>query len=260
MTIKRVSVTPRRQYLDLCLTSDWHLGSSTLDAAALASDLDNARRRKSRLLVNGDLFDAIAASDHRYLPSCTTFHETDTPVNAAINCAVELLKPFRRRLDLIGIGNHEHKLVKVAGFDPVAETAERLGRPDAASGYCTLVVYDIKWPDNSHRRFTILAHHGTRASRASILTAFSWVDADIIWFGHHHHRVASGSLSLHLDAAGKLRSREQRRVMTGAYLNAYTESRINGRTDNYASIAGYAPGLIGGAHVIITPSTVRVEQ
>jgi hypothetical protein len=250
----------------LWLMSDLHIGAANVGYPRIRREIRAAVKRGDRILVNGDVFDAIVAGDPRYRPSVLhpSLQESDTPLDGAVEMAAELLAPAVSAglLDYIGRGNHEATIEARAGLsliDTLRGKLLRWGNVPPAAGYCGFITYRIR----GGGRLVIFAHHGSKSGRGRTqLARFAgFVGADVVWLGHFHQKDSSGGLVVTPSADGKrIDVREQRHVMTGGYTFAYGSSD-RGVIDRYASVAGLSPGLLGGARLVVSvaKSTVSVE-
>lgn len=274
--VRRKIDLPARGAIGLRLMSDLHVGSPNVDYDAIRRELADAKRRGDRILLNGDIFDAIVASDPRYMPTLALNAPqspidsregfgSDDALNVALDASYAILRPVIHLIDYIGTGNHERTILKRAGIDLTRLLVDRLnadGGRVALGGYCSFIDYRLQrkrddssrdTPGEPSARYTIFAHHGSGHGKGSIasLNRFNFVDADLVWIGHHHNRIATGHQILSCPRSGGVQLREVRQVMTGAYMQAYCSNGRQRPRDNYASIAGYVPGSIGGARVTL---------
>src|SRR5262245_59493780 len=150
----------------LTLLSDLHLGAAATDYARIKADLDTAQSHGDRILINGDMYDAIFPGDRRYTPSVVDprLRGRDDPVNALLALGEDLLKPYSGQIDLFGCGNHEVTYQKVSGLDLIAETVRRLGKWTTNriehGGYTGMLPYVVRTPGRRARPFMIFYHHG----------------------------------------------------------------------------------------------------
>lgn len=252
------------------LCSDLHVGAATTDHALLARELRAAQARGDRVLVNGDVFDAVLPKDEkRYRP--TALHPRlagcDDVVGESLAWALEVLAPVAKSIDMIGCGNHDDKISSKHSFDPVrllVKELRRLGSPAQYGGYCGFIDYRLaSGVGRQRQRFTIFYHHGTGGGAALSGVAgdaakLSWVEgAQVLWLGHKHQRMSFPLQRLCCPATGSGPVvREVRFVRTGAYMNPYggqsaADALASGRRGNYAADGGYAPQSPGGARVVL---------
>lgn len=243
----------------LWLMSDLHVGASNVDYSRIRGDVAAAVRRRDRVLVNGDVFDAIVAHDPRYAP--TVLHEslrhTDAPIDGAVAMAADLLTPAARAglLDYLGHGNHEAALQKRAGVNLLDALRRRIGKGcPAPAGYAGFATYRLTSGDRKLGRYVVFAHHGSKAGAGTQLARLAEIaDADLVWCGHFHQLNATGRLRVSPSACGRrVDVREVRRVMTPGYSFAYGATPEGVAADQYASVAALPPGLLGGVRVVLS--------
>lgn len=257
------------------LMSDLHIGASNVDYALIKRELAEAVESGDRILLNGDVFDAIVAHDKRFTPDVLhkRLRGRRDVLNGALDWAVELLSPAAGLVDVIGIGNHEETVSKYSGIDMNKLLVHELQKkaPDGHKvhfgGYTGFVDYRFAKPvmgggENRSRRFVLYYHHGAGGGGAPVTRGMldlsrkgSWVNADVIWLGHKHYRTTGAVETISCPNQGdRILSREVRHVMTGSYFVTYqgqsqdSYARV-GRRSNYAADAGLAPQGRGGARV-----------
>src|SRR6516162_7339813 len=110
--------------------SDLHLGSMNSDHDAIVDDLDRAKEIGARVLINGDVFDAIGPKDRRF--DLTVLHplvqRKKDLAKAIVDMAFDVLYPYREIIDVMGIGNHEESWITYGYNDPVRRLIEELNR------------------------------------------------------------------------------------------------------------------------------------
>jgi len=261
----------------IALISDLHIGAPQVDYDAMIADLEAAKDRGYRILINGDVLDCILPKDAKRF-SMDSLHErllgTNDILGEQIKWAIEILKPYAPLIDMIGIGNHEAAVEKYHGMDPMkpilkelqASIPDRLDHRILYGGYGGFVQYMIQ-----HRRqkrlspasLEIYYHHGSGG--ASPVTGgtiglnrkATMAYADVMWLGHSHNRVHRHISFLTFPSAGSSAlERQCRCIITGAYMDTYTEQTQedyweNGRRSNYAADSGLAPQGKGGARVAL---------
>lgn len=133
-------ITKRTEHAELgqpflrLLMSDLHLGSINADHDAIVAQLQRAKDYGAKVLINGDVFDAIGPKDRRF--DLVTLHpqvqRKKDLGKAIVDMAVELLAPFAGIIDIIGIGNHEETWIAYGYNDPVHRLIEELNREHGA--------------------------------------------------------------------------------------------------------------------------------
>lgn len=259
------------------LQSDLHIGAPHVDYDAIKQEWEEAAKHGDRILINGDVFDAILAKDQkRYTPSVVhpRLRGRDDQVNAAVDWAVEMMAPYAHLIDVIGVGNHETTLQRYNGSDITkflirdltkALPKQHKGHIIHYGGYGGFVDYRLNWGgiDRATKRFVIHYFHGSggAAPVTKGMIDFArrqWVEgADISWLGHKHNRWAAHVQAVSCPRDGDEPTiRQVRHVMTGAYFKTYggqTQASVakHGRISNYAADWGVAPQGIGGARVLV---------
>lgn len=268
----------------LTLMSDLHIGAPQVNYKLIQRELSDASKRNDRILINGDVFDAILSSDRkRFTPDCLhpRLQGRRDILNSAIEWAVDLLKPYAHQIDLIGIGNHESALEKHHSFEPVSVLVYELNRDGGNvhyGGYTGFVDYRIRsFKSRAHsRRWVLYYHHGSGGASPVTKGMIDFnrkdvfVNADCIWMGHKHNRWNASTERISCPESGHhVKMSQVRHVMTGAYFNTYVGQsqqslREHGRRTNYAADAGLAPQGQGGARVVFRNTynglEVRVNQ
>lgn len=272
------------------LMSDLHIGAAAFDEALVLRELAAATTHvgldrdgvetavDSRLAIAGDIFDAITHTDHRYTPDAVDprFHGVAELSNAALEYAEDLLGPYAHLIDMVGVGNHETKLVKRGGFDPVRALVRNLNKTHGTKiqygGIGGYLPYRVRVNDTRSRPLSIGYHHGNGkggglAGAARQLTAIAgWLPADVVWAGHIHVRwagemVAARPASGITEGDGEDGGNPQRRtllIQTSSYLNSHafqpSGKALRGRRSNYAVDWALPPGSLGGVTLQVTPT------
>jgi hypothetical protein len=259
------------------LMSDLHIGAPQVNYTLIKKELRDAAEIGDRIVLNGDIFDGILASDRkRFAPDCLhpRLHGRKDILNAAIDWAVELLSPYAHLIDMIGVGNHETALEKHHNVDAarilVYDLTRKLPKQHKDhvihyGGYTGFIDYRVKSLTKkktiSVGRWVLYYHHGSGGS-APVTKGMidfnrkdTWIDADCIWLGHKHNRWNASLEKLSCPLQGDAPdTKEVRHIMTGAYMKTYVGQsqkslRKHGRRSNYAADAGLGPQGQGGARV-----------
>lgn len=250
-------IRPTARPSGLRLMSDLHIGAANSDYALMISEMEDARRNGDRLLFNGDVFDMILSKDaKRFSPEVLhpEIRGRSDLVNASVEWAVRLLKPYADLIDFIGCGNHETHVSHNHSVDPSKLLADSLGVP--YGGYQGFIRYASR--EGSKNPFTIFYWHGAGggAGLGGQLGEFGskgqFVEgADVSWFGHRHCKAVSQVERISLGSR-KVTSRQQFYLRTGGYLVAYGDqgSSAQGRRSNYAADSLHTPYGRGGLRVV----------
>ena len=134
---KRIIIETKQ--LGLTLMSDLHIGAINVDYKALRSDLDRAREHGDRILINGDVFDAILLHDMKRFRAESLDERSrgrSNILNVVVKRAAEELAPYADLIDMIGCGNHEESVEKYHNYDPIqalSEISSRSSRKESRS-------------------------------------------------------------------------------------------------------------------------------
>ena len=272
VTVKEFTIGSLPEVRHLMLMSDLHLGSAFTDEDAIVEDLKTARRYNARILLNGDVFDAIVPSDKkRYNPTAIhpRLRNRADVLNAAVDFASDLLKPYADLIDVIGVGNHETASEKYHAADPVSMLIRDLKGDIVHGGYCGYYVWRATYAKSQRQIWTLKVryHHGSGGASPVTkgITDFqrmrSWIgDADVITVGHKHNKMAVPDTRERLSNGNRVVYDPMLCVMTGAYLDTYRQQdniMETGRQANYASDWNVAPQPKGGILLEVEFSTGR---
>lgn len=238
-TLPRVTlrIGQRQPYL---LMSDLHFGAADTDDKRIKTELDWALKNKARIFIAGDLFDAIFLGDPRYTTSVLAkkFQNTDAPMNAILDHAADTLRPYAHLIDLIGVGNHETKVLAKSGYDLVDLLIERLtvGTKHRINhgGYMGVVRLQLQM-GASPALYHIAYHHGWSGApgMSKGVLDFNKIrieNADCIWLGHRHSRTATPEATWYIPVRGDtIAQRNVLNLRTGAYKSASWRQTEDGK-------------------------------
>jgi hypothetical protein len=248
------------------LMSDLHLGSVNADHDAIAADLSRAKEIGARVLVNGDVFDAIGPKDKRF--ELTTLHprvgRRKDLAKAIVDMALELLMPYRDLIDVIGIGNHEEAWIRWGYNDPVRRLIEELnragGRIQHGSFWGYINTSFVLEGTRKRPRHKLLYLHGTGGDSPVTKGTIdfnrkgrNWV-YDCLTFGHKHNLVCQADQMADVSANGRYAERRQLNLQTGSYYRNYRELSDDEVLDySYAARAAHPPKPMGGVFLCLRP-------
>jgi hypothetical protein len=277
----------------ISLLSDLHIGAANTDYGRILAELERADEAGDRILLGGDVFDLILPGDRkRFRPGKLhpRLQGRDDIVNAAVDWAVELLKPYEGLIDAIGVGNHESSTEQHHSLDAVRLLVDRLNAPLAGMtpravpiaqlGYTGYLDYQIRAAPEarlSSGRYVVWYTHGAgRISSApkaleKLLGSTRTFAADLYWTGHSHARAHCTEVMIHCDSRGRVVGRDVKCIVTGGYMHAYggqsqASIKAEGRKSNYAAEGALMPHGLGGARVVLHweepgfPSRIEVVQ
>jgi len=249
---------------------DLHIGSSSTDEQQLREDLTECLELDARIILNGDIYDAILAKDHRrFMLSCLkkNLSSRDDLLNALIQYGVKFLEPYAEQIDVIGMGNHEYAVLKYHSVDLIRMTIDGLNESLRVSGskhrikhggYCGFVQYVCtikKCHEKSSggtRNYTVLYHHGggsespvTKGMIDISRKRVNWV-YDLFVFGHKHNLFGVKDVTMSLNSNGNLVCVDNLSVQTGSYLkNYHQQTQEDAHVMGYSEVFQMAPKPMG---------------
>lgn len=248
------------------LCSDMHIGSACADHDSIVSQLQQAKDIGARVIINGDLFDAIGPKDRRF--DLTVLHpsvarEKDL-AKAIVSLALELLMPYRDSIDVIGVGNHEETWINYGYNDPVRRVLEELNRAGGKAKHGSFWGYiNTSFVVPGYRRrpkHKLLYLHGTGGDSPVTKGTIdfnrkgrNWV-YDCLTFGHKHNLVCAVDQIADVSPKGRYIERKQLNLQTGSYYRNYRQLNDKEVLDqSYAARSAHPPKPIGGVFLCIRP-------
>lgn len=256
----------RPHYRFLC--SDFHLGSANADHDRIISDLERAKAVGARVLVNGDVFDAIGPKDRRYDLVCLhpSVQRSKDLATAITNMAFDLLAPYAGIIDLMGVGNHEESWVSYCNSDPVRLLINRLngeagGKIKHASFWGYIKTSFVVPGHRKRPKHKLLYLHGTGGDSPVTKGTIdmnrkgrNW-SYDCLTFGHKHNKVCMVDQIADVSDSGQYLEREQLQLQTGSYYQNYRQlSDAEVLDQSYAARSGHPPKPLGGVFLIMRPT------
>lgn len=255
------------------LMSDLHLGSVNSDHDYIVADLEAAKRVGARVLVNGDVFDAICPTDKRY--DAAVLHPDirgkKDLTKAIVDMAAELLMPYRHMIDVIGIGNHEEAWIKYNHSDPVRLLLDKLNanttgghhiRHGSFWGWIN-TVFTIEG-SRQRPRHKLLYLHGTGGDSPVTKGTIdfnrkgrNW-DYDCLTFGHKHNLAITVEAMQDVTPGGKVIHRQQLNLQTASYYGNYNQQPEDNPLEySYAESKGHPPKPKGGIFLVLRPRQAK---
>jgi hypothetical protein len=254
--------------------SDVHFGIKNCDIDSFKKELQEAKERNARIILNGDIFDAIfPRGDKRWNPSLLIdelANQDDAPLVAAEMMA-DILEPYAELIDIIGMGNHEYAVYKYGQTNMtkllfMMLNAKLNGKHKVAyGGYTGYLGY--RFSDGNHKKILkILYHHGSGGSSPVTKGMIdinrketNW-DYDIFLFGHKHNKfvTANGRMQpvFRKDGTGYIYWTDNKSIQTGSFYRNYSAGEAEGtKIPPYEEVKEHAPKPIGGVFF-----TVQLEQ
>lgn len=249
------------------LCSDYHLGSPCSFHELIVRDLAMCKKFGAKALINGDVFDAICATDKRYQagvlhPSLEGKRDLSKHV---VNLAFDLLNPYADAIDRIGIGNHEQAYIKYNHTDPVSMLIDRLNNEAGATikhaGFCGFIntrfqISGLK-QQPLHRLYYL---HGTGGDSPVTKGTIdfnrkgrNWA-YDCLTFGHKHNEVCAADAIADTDEEDAYSERKQLNLQTPSYYRNYRELAAGEELDqSYAADKSHPPKPMGALWLTMRP-------
>ena len=254
-----------KDFFTIYLLSDLHLGSSSCNEPALKWVLKQAVKENARILINGDVLDAIFPNDlRRYTPSVLTegLQGKDNLAKAMVKYAVDFLAPYKDRIDFIGTGNHEDSALKYNYADLTEDICIGLsttGHTVEEGQYMGFLRYKFRMGTQFHS-YIIYYTHGTGGSAPvskgiiefnRILTDVQGVDA--VWAGHLHTCIIT-------PYTNRLSISQSDTVLNKTVYGIRTPSFYGHTKGSYPARFGYRPMPIGGVRISLRGGYKRVKN
>ena len=191
--------------------------------------------KEAYTILMGDLFDAVIKT------SVGDLYNQEYNLKTAKEFLTEELKPIKDKILGCISGNHEERIEKSIGDNPVNELAYRLGI-DYFPNWCAYLFLGVGEGYNKRDRrrpifYTVFAHHligggrtkGGKLNRVAILKDMAL--ADIYLGAHVHIKGAFKGKYIYPDVNNrKLREQQQTYIATGSYMG-YAGYSIKGQFD-----------------------------
>jgi UDP-2,3-diacylglucosamine pyrophosphatase LpxH len=267
------------------LMSDLHIGHVACRQKLIAAELAAARAAGARILINGDVFDAINPKDKRFALSqiAKPLRGEDDMEAAAVGMAVKLLGPYADLIDLIGVGNHEEAWIRRSAADMVGRLIRELHaglkaqgiahtiRHGGISGFIrTYLSYDTDAPLARNSTVpralthTLAYHHGSGGDapitkgQIEFSRKVAHVIADAYWMGHKHNKTFSEDCILDLSTKNQIKYRQRLNIQTASYLeNWKATDQGNPLGYTYAESSNSPPKPLGGLWLALTPRQAK---
>ena len=225
---------------DFYAASDIHFGNRNADIKHFQRELEEAKKKNARIIIVGDVFDAIFPfGDRRYNPSLLIKElqgKDDAPL-VAVEMMRDILQPYAEQIDMIGLGNHEVAVLKYQGIDMIRLLIMQLQSRLKAKhkiyygGYQGYLFYRFK-DQGRIRVLRIFYHHGAGGT-APVTKGMIDINRilqdkkyDILLFGHKHNRFTDASVCEVIPVPrigdfGYLYTTDKRSIQIGGFLKSY---------------------------------------
>lgn len=139
------------------------------------------------------------------------------------------------RVDCISKGNHEDRIIRATGDDPMFDVAEALGVPYVREA--VLLVYHV-----GDMEYEVYMRHGTGAgqSLAQLQKSSLVANADVYVTGHTHKQAATAD-DIYFRNGDVMERRHRYYVSSGSFMGY----------EDYAARRGYVPTRIGAPRIFL---------
>ena len=243
--------------INIFLCSDIHFDNPKCDRKKLKKDLDKAKEKNAKVLINGDFFCLMQGKGDRrsnksdIRPEHNNAHYFDSVIDEA----VEWWSPYADMVEVIGYGNHETGIIKYHEFDPLKRFVQRLNaeNPDASDvytgGYGGWVTIRASYKNNRYTRsYKIKYFHGSGGGgvvtrgQINITRLMAMVQgADMLWLGHIHEDGQYSVMKESINSFGSVQQTKVDAVITPAYKEEYSDGSKGWHVER-----GAPPKPIGG--------------
>ena len=233
------------------LTTDRHWDNPHSDWVMQKRHLDEAVRRDSPVIDNGDFFCAMQGKYDRRASksSVRPEHQKDNYLDTLVDTASEFFEPYAEQIAVIGDGNHETAIKKNHETDLVERLVGVLNQKTGSTinhcGYGSWVRF-IFTDGNANFGVSMKRYHGhggggpvTKGVIQTNRRAAS-IDADIIFTGHVHEEWSLTTVRESLTVAGNVRHRRQLHVCGATYKEEYADG-----TEGWHVETGKPPKPVG---------------
>lgn len=236
--MKLIEIVDSSKVVYLIPIGDVHIGSKRVDYEKLKGYIQWVRDNPAYVFLMGDIFDVST------LESRTSPFDQELNLNEAMEYAKELFFPIKHKIIGAITGNHEIRLEKYAGFNPLAAFCSflsityagysavlrfRIGRLPRKSGYTSPRVEYIFYAHHSTGGGTTTGGKINRAER--LINVFQGADCYLI--GHNHSRIVGESGVFYLSKSGNGKATIQYKKIffldCGSYLcyeDSYAEMKM----------------------------------
>lgn len=259
------TITDFAEKVNVTTIGDIHTGSPDVNWKKLQDHIDWIHQTPhTYAIIMGDMFDVAL------LNSPTNPFTQEMPLNQAIQKTRKMLDPILFKIVGAITGNHERRLERLAGFNPLQNMCNFMGIPYL--GYSAVFRFRVgqihrnNVPDSTRQEYIFYVHHTTGNGRTlgSKLTKITklrdlFEGADVYIGAHDHFQVNGNQMVGYLSKSGNgkatIKFKTLHFVDSGAFLK-WNES--------YGEAGMYPPAPMGAPIITLsgTPQrkiTVRYE-
>lgn len=248
------------------LASDLHTCSIGCQEWAIKRDMDRALELKAKILIFGDVFEAILPGDKRHQHSIipAIYAKSDDLIGAMTDHTAELLFPYIDNIEVIGMGNHCRA---VKNKDMIRELLDKLKMKCLEAGkslntlhggYSGRIMHRFCLGNAVTHNHFIKWHHGHGGDSYVTqgipqLTRMASFGFAHIYASGHTHTKASCELPFEMPTDdGGTKIIDRLGVKCGNYrYDSPAQEQFNAGSVDYTEVMGMAPKPIGGTFVSV---------
>ena len=254
--------------LNLFVAGCVHYGSRLCDLKKFKSDLNNAVKNNCRILLLGDIIDAVFHRDPRYSPSELEdkYSGCSNAIDAVINDLAEFLLPYADNIDMISTGNHEDELQKRYSTNLISRLVERINTMNGknsinAGSFMNYMIYTF-CIDGRKKDYRVLAFHGkggnAEVTRGMIdiarIREAGWI-YDLMVYAHKHKDISTASkfrIPYYLPSGSYIEDINTRETQVGTYKrNIVVMDEQDDNLANWEERKMFSDSSDGGKHIYI---------
>ena len=250
--------------INLSATGDWHYGSTNHDKGDFDRALEKSHKEKAYLIGLGDYTDLMSTSERFNFSQAKLHDQTAVKIDAMVTETVtELAKKVKDAYEdrIIGLGGGNHYHVFQSGTTSDQLLCKLLECKYTGACSLTRMVFDYDSNPLSSLKYDIATHHGLGGGRKpgtsinKLVDMANFINADALFMGHDHQRIATFLNRIELSQSGEI---AQRRILigrTGSFLKVYNEGE-----PSYAVDALYPPSDLGMLRFKIIPTRTHKNE
>lgn len=244
-------------------TSDVHFDSIYCNTEQLKADFDEAKKRKARIIIVGDWYDAMQGryDPRRAAPELRPeYQQREDYYDAVVEGSADFLEPYADLIDVLSDGNHELSVLKNASTNLMDRLVHELNRRKKVQikhggygGWLRVMMTETDELTGTHQSIKVKYFHGSGGeapvTRGAIQTnrqAVYLPDADIVINGHSHNAYHIPIVRERLSGKGRQYFDTQHHIRTPGYKQAYGDG-----TTGWEITRGGVPKPLGGCFVTL---------
>jgi hypothetical protein len=266
--VARINITEGEQWF--LLQSDVHADSVTCNTKLLKQHLKKAKERDARILIAGDLFDAMqgAKDPRRSYKELKKSLKRDDYFDGVLEDVWATYEPYADLIAMVGYGNHEYSVTRHNGTDLINRFVDRChkaGGDTAIGGFGTWVRFStyrdsMPTPATTHWMYAFHGAGGTESpvTRGVIQTNRMGVylkGVDISWTGHNHNAYILPIATVRPTGKDQIKQDIVWHLRTPGYQNGFDDG-----IDGWAVSRGMMPKPNGAIWMRIKDGKLSFEQ